>query len=241
MDWIVNIIFLLFGLLALLAGDRSSFSIDKLSGTVLLNSLLAILIFFTILMLLHVIGLFPQSVAAPFMSLLYSSLAGFFTGYAIRLFRIRKKMGALLYQHRSFWTDHAPVLFSIILIIYGLFRTAILTEQAITEIRVTSGLSLMAFGFVIWVLKTVPEFRSKGILLLDREIEWQDVLSWSWKSETVIAVEYIPAGKDWNEGIRQFLTSVPEEERKELETILKSKMDDYSEKRKKRLFPEEKE
>ncbi|TVQ65040.1 MAG: hypothetical protein EA360_10975 [Balneolaceae bacterium] len=238
MNWIVNIIFVLSAILAFYRGQHPGFSFERLTKTTVLNSILGVLLFFTLLMVLHFLGFFPQFIAAPFMIVLYSLIAGFFGGYAWRLYRLRRKMGNLLYQHRTFWTDHAPAIFAVLLIIYGLFRTALLTDQFITGIRITSGLSLMAFGLVIWMLKTVPEFRSWGILLLDKEIGWQTVVSWSWESESVISIEYLGTRKNSEGRIRQFYTSVPEEDRRELELILKSKMEEYSEERKDILFPD---
>lgn len=239
MNWIVNIILVFCILVAFFAGNRSGFTFHSVSSNILLNTMLGVLLFFTLLMILHFFGFFPQSVAAPFMMSFYSLIAGFLAGYSWRLYRLRRKMGVLLYQHRTFWTDHAPVLFAIILMIYGLYRTSLLTEQFVTGIRVTSGLSLMAFGLTIWMLKAVPEFRSKGILLLDREIEWNRIVAWNWQSETVIAIEYVAKNRTDNDRIRQFLTSVPEEDRKELDMVLTSKMDEYAEERKKILFPKE--
>ncbi len=234
--WILTIFLLLIGIGGLYIGSKEWFTIDRLNKTNVLNGALAILIFFTMLMVAFVLGYFPQSIAAPFMMTGYSIIGGFFIGYAYRLFSMRGDAGHSLYQQRSFWIDHAPNLLAAALIIYGIFRTSILTEQPVTGIRLTSGISLMSFGFYCWTLNVVPEFRSRGIIFLDRFIHWREVVAWDWLRESVLKIEYILETENKEESLSQFLTSIPEEERKEVETILKSKMDEYIDFRRKRLI-----
>jgi hypothetical protein len=145
----------------------------------------------------------------------------------------------MLYQHHSFWVDHAPNLLAIAIILFGLYRTAVLTDSAITGIRVTSGISLISFGIFTWTLKAVPEFRSKGVILLDRYILWEEVIAWRWISEDVLGIEYLVEEDKYDERIKEFSTAIPQLERKEIEMILKSKMDEYFEERKKRLLDQE--
>lgn len=237
--WILNLLLLFIFLAGVFSGQQPWFTLHRLNKSNVLNGTLIVLAGFTLLMLLYVLGFFPQSVAAPFMMAIYSLIAGFFIGYAFRLLNLRNKSGRLLYQHRSFWIDHAPNLLAIILIIYGIFRTAVLTDEPITGIRITSGISLISFGIFTWTLKAVPEFRSKGVLLLDRYIRWEEVIAWNWQSESVLEIEYIAQESSKNERIREFLTSIPEDERKEIEMILKSKMDEFDEERKNVLFKED--
>ncbi|MEX0945677.1 MAG: hypothetical protein WDZ38_08360 [Balneolaceae bacterium] len=236
--WILNLFLLSILLLGFFVGKKSYFRLDRLNKITLLNTFLFILILFTVLMLLFVMGYFPQSIAAPFMMTFYSFLTGFFLGYAARLFNFRMATGILLYQHRSFWVDHAPNLLAIILIIYGIYRTALLTDQIVTGIRFTSGISLISFGGFTWMLKVVPEFRSKGVLLLDRFIPWDEILAWRWVSETAIGIEYMANRKNDDERISEFITSVPADEKNELETVLTSKMEEFQEARQKKLFPD---
>lgn len=219
-------------------GQKSWFTLDKLSRDNVLNGSLFVLALFTILMIAYVLGFFPQSVAAPFMMSLYSLIAGFFVGYAFRLYNLRSKSGNILYQNRSFWVDHAPNFLAIILILYGIYRTSILSDFPVTGIRLTSGISLISFGLFSWTLKAVPEFRSKGILLLDQFIHWKQILSWKWHNESVIVIEFFTKKKRGEEQISHFATSIPEDERKELEVVLKSKMEEFEEERNKTLFPE---
>ncbi|MCC5913770.1 MAG: hypothetical protein JJU46_05300 [Balneolaceae bacterium] len=232
--WILTLFLSVLFLIAGFAGNRDWFTLDKLSRENVLNSTLIVLAAFTLLMVAYVLGFFPQSIAAPFMMSLYVSIAGFFIGYGVRLINSRSDAGAILYQHRSFWIDHAPNFLAVGLILYGFFRMAILTDQPITGIRLTSGLSLISFGFFTWTLKAVPEFRSGGLILLDRYIKWPKIISWNWQSESVLSIEYI-VNRDGEDRIRQFATYIPEEERKEIELILKSKMDEYDKERKKVL------
>jgi hypothetical protein len=236
--WILTLFLGVVFLGAAYAGNQNWFTLDRLSQENVLNGALIAFALFTLLMVAYVLGFFPQSIAAPFMMFLYILISGFFCGYGIRLLKVRSEAGGILYQYRSFWIDHAPNFLAIILIIYGIFRTAVLTDLPVTGIRITSGLSLMSFGFFAWTLKAVPEFRSKGLLLLDRMIPWQDVISWRWQNETVLAIEYLVEDPDNDHRIKQFTTFVPADERREIEMILKSKMDEFDEKRKGKLFKE---
>lgn len=235
-------IFIIFLVVVLLgstyAGSLTWFMLDRLNRENVLNAALVILFGFTLLMIAYVTGFFPQNIAASFMMTVYTVISGFFTGYAIRMYRNRIRSGTILYQYRSFWIDHAPNLLSVILLLYGLYRTALLTDQLVTGIRVTSGLSLIAIGIFMWTLKAVPEFRSLGILLLDRHIHWKYVISWHWNSESIVTIEYVAEGQKNDQRIRQFSTAVPDEDRKEIEMVLKSKMGEFAEERQAVLFPE---
>lgn len=223
MTYFISGIIALFGVFF---GYQPYFRIEKLNKNVVLNSLLVVAALFTILMTAFIAGYFPESVAAPFMMVVYSFLAGFFAGYAWRLARLRKAAGSILYVHRSFWIDHAPALAAVMIILYGIYRTSLLLEQPVTGIRLTSGLSLITFGVLGMTIKIVPEFRSKGIFFLDRVIPWKQVIAWHWDSEDVISIEYMyKAGKP-DEHVREFLTTIPAEDRAQIETVLESKMDD---------------
>jgi hypothetical protein len=237
--WILSLFLLFSAIFGAYAGFRNWFRFDQLTKTNVLNATLFILIVFTALMIMYILGFFPQVIAAPFMMTVYSVAAGFFAGFANRLLSYRKKAGTILYQYRSFWIDHAPSLLAIVLILYGLYRTSILTDLPVTGIRVTSGISLMSFGFFTWTLKVVPEFRSKGVLFLDRFIHWKEIIAWSWQSETSIGIEFLDMDKNKGERIKEFYTSIPEEEKKEIEMVLKSKMEEYADERKKILFKDE--
>lgn len=237
--WILSTILLLIFFGCAWVGGRRSFHLDRLTPPLVLNSLLGLLVFFTLLIIANSFGLFPQSVAAPFMMGVYTTIGGFFFGYAFRLYKERTGSGTILYQNRSFWVDHAPNLLAAAIIIFGLYRTSILIDLPVTGIRITSGLSLIGFGLFTWTLKPVPEFRTDGVLILDRRIMWPDVVSWHWQSEEVLAIEFM-AGPNGNEKrIKQFTTAVPATDRKEIEMVLKSKMDEFADERRERMFNSE--
>lgn len=217
-------------------GYSNFFRIEKMNQNAVLNWSLIIFSIFTILIIAHSLGYFSQDAGAWFMMSMYSLITGFFSGYAIRLLKIRGKAGKILYINRSFWTDHAPNLIAILIILYGIYRTSVLINDPVTGIRLTSGLSLMAFGFFGWTLKIVPEFRENGILMFDKIIKWPHLIAWSWDSEEVIMLEYLSNPGSKEEHIRQFLTNIPDDDRIRIEDILKSRMEEFSDERKKILF-----
>ncbi|WP_340103742.1 hypothetical protein [Rhodohalobacter sp. 8-1] len=220
----------------LYTGERPFFQLRKLTTSMVLNISLVVLVFFTALMIAFIVGVFPQSIAAPMMAGLYILLAGFFAGYAFRLYKLRSDSGTILYQNRSFWIDHAPNLLAIGLIVYGIYRTSVLTDLPITGIRFSSGMSLISFGILGWTLKVVPEFRSSGILFLDQFIPWKKVLSWRWHTDDVVLVEYIQSEEKNEDRIKQFVTAIPPDEKKEIELVLKSKMDEFADQRSEELM-----
>lgn len=234
--WIYVLFLIALFIVGVFTGKRPQIRLYKLTPQLVLNTALVVLVVFTSMMIAFVIGILPQYVAAPLMAGLYVFIAGFFGGYAFRLYRARTSGGTILYQNRSFWVDHAPALFAAGLIIYGIYRTSILTPPPVTAIRATSGLSLICFGIFTWTVKVVPEFRSKGILFLDQFISWKKILSWSWHSEDVIMIEYIMMERKSKDRIKQFVTSIPPEEKKQIEMILNSKMDEYADERSKKLM-----
>lgn len=218
------------------SGHRSWFRMERIDRSFLLNLLLIGGGLFTLLMAAYLTGYFPHEVAAPFMMLLYSTAGGFFAGYAVRLMQLRTRAGDILYMHRSFWIDHAPVLAAMLIILFGIYRTSILLEEPVTGIRFTSGVSLIAFGLFAWTVKIVPEFRRKGILFLDRILPWKHVISWSWQSEEVVAVEYLHRAGESDQEVRLLFTAVPAADRKSLESVLKSKMEEHREERERLLL-----
>ncbi|MEX2602513.1 MAG: hypothetical protein WD355_12740 [Balneolaceae bacterium] len=230
-----SIIYLICFVSVLIAGTigyRRQGTIDQITPRFLLNGILMLLLGFTVLMIAWAAGYFTQVIAAPFMMVLYSLTAGFILGSAVRLSSYRLQRGRILYIHRSFWTDHAPNLAAIVLILFGLYRTAVLTELPVTGIRLTSGLSIIAAGLFGWTLRLVPEFRISGILHLDRWIPWSRVIAWRWVSEEALLIEYLQIdGDSESKKIRNFITSIPAGERKKLEYILSSQMDAFREKR----------
>lgn len=232
------LIYLISGFIALAGGYvgiKPWFRFEKLNKAILLNGVLTALTVFTLLMFAWFLGYLSQSTAASLMMFIYSFLTGFFTGVGCRFIRLRKTSGNILYMHRSFWTDHAPQLAAILILLFGLYRTSLLLEQPVTGIRLTSGLSLIAFGFLGLTVRITPEFRTRGILFLDRLTPWKHLLSWSWKTEEVICLEYLYSSDSNRKRIREFLTTIPAEDRRQVETLLTSKLEEFRDEREKSL------
>ena len=160
-----------------------------------------------------------EQIGAAIITNTYASLAGFFAGSAFNQYQTKRNSGDVRYAHRSFLTDHASVIMAIGIILIGIYRTSIFTDLAITPIRVTSGLSFIAFGLWGMTLRLVPEFRQDGIILLDHKIEWENFLNYEWYLEEVIEIEY-----QQNGSIKQFKTSIPPEDQLIVEDLLRSKM-----------------
>ena len=237
--WILYLFLAVVAAAGFYAGREPYIQIEMLSGRKVLHAALSIILLFALLFTAYSIGWFPQEIAAPFMMILYSIAAGFFAGYALRLFTARSNAGSILYQNRSFLVDHAPNFFAIALILYGIYRSSVLTDLPITGIRITSGLSIITFGIFGLTLKVVPEFRTKGIMFLDRMIHWKQLLSWKWISEEVLSVDYFERTSKKEISIKSLVTSVPPEDRKQAEAILKMKLDQFAEERNKDLHPDE--
>lgn len=179
--------------------------------------------------LLHLFGVFSQAAASRTTMGLYILAAGFFTGLGIKLIRIRSEAGNVGYMHRSFWTDIAPNFAAVLLVAFGIYRTGLLFFGPFTGIGITSGLSLVAFGFWGWTLSVVPEFREKGWLLLDEFIEWKRIIAYEWSGEDSLQIDYL--GKNGN--ISSFTTYIPPEDQLIVERLLGKKMKLHEEERKK--------
>ena len=174
---------------------------------------------FTFLIFLFQTGIMIEETGVAIISNFYASLSGFFGGSAFKQYRIKMDFGKIRYAHRTFLSDHAPIIIAIGIILFGLVRTAVFTDLPITPIRITSGLSLMAFGAWGMTIRLVPEFRQNGIILLDYKIYWKEFLNYEWFLEGVIQIEY-----NQNEIIKHFKTSIPPEDQLIIEDLLRSKM-----------------
>lgn len=177
------------------------------------------LVIFTLLMILYRFNIMSEETGAAIITNVYASLAGFFAGSALDQYQTKRSSGTILYANRSFLTDHAAVIMAIGIILFGIYRTALFTDLNITPIRLTSGLSFIAIGFWGMTLRLVPEFRQKGIILLDQLIDWDDFLNYGWYLEEVIEVEY-----EQNEAIKSFKTYIPPEDHLHIEDVLRAKM-----------------
>lgn len=212
-------------------GYRQYLRLEHLNRNNLINTLLVTMIILTLLTIAHWFGFFPQEIAARFTMGLYTAATGFFFGIGSKLMLMKSQAGGIEYMHRSFWIDIAPNLISSLLVAYGIYRTGILTMGPFTGIGITSGLSLIGFGFFGWTLRAVPEFRTNGILILDQFIEWKYVLSYEWFMEGAIRIDYLTSKNK----ICEFNTSIPPEDQLLIERLLGRRIKEHEEERKKQL------
>jgi hypothetical protein len=224
MLWIV-VSAILVSLLSFWGGFKRLLYIDQINPRNLSITLVGAVVLLLILQWMHRIGYFPEAVAGAVMANVYASAFGFVSGAGIEQFQQKKNAGEILFVNRSFWTDIFPSIVGIGIILFGIQRTAILSELPLTPIRVTSGLSIMAIGAYSFTIRLVPEFRAKGIVLLDRFIEWDDFLTYSWYSEEVLEIEF-----KLDDKIKGFKTMIPDEDSIFIEKILSEKIAERLEK-----------
>ncbi len=218
MLWIIITVFIVASISSWL-GYKHLLYLDILTFRRLSLTILIVFSIFIFLEWLHLIGYFPEAVAGAVMANVYASLFGFFAGAAVQQYHQKKNAGVILYVNRSFWTDIFPNFVTIALILFGIYRTSLLSDLPFTPIRVTSGLSIMAVGFYNFTIRLVPEIRKDALILLDRKIDWDDFLTYSWFSDGVIEMEYTLNGK-----IKSFKTMIPNEDQVEIERILTQKI-----------------
>ena len=127
--------------------------------------------------------------------------------------------GNIEYVHQSFLTHILPNLVALALILFGLQRTSLLGELPATPIRLSSGISIMMVGFWGFTIRLVPEMRQRAIIILDRKISWDSLVSYSWFSERVISIEY-----ELNGHIKEFRTMIPDEDHLQTEELLNKKL-----------------
>lgn len=176
-------------------GYHRTLQLNHLTHSRVLNTLLLAVIAVTILSLGHWLGFLSQKLASEIIMGAYSLATGFFAGYGLRLLLLRRKNGGLEYMYRSFWTDIAPNLIFIVLFVFGLYRTGLFQFTHLVPINIISGCSLLAFSFLGWTIRIVPEFRRKGILILDQFIEWPKVISYRWIGEETLQIDYYTDSK----------------------------------------------
>ncbi|NGP88069.1 hypothetical protein [Fodinibius halophilus] len=184
---------------------------------------------FSLLSTAQWLQLISKQLAIQTTMLLYCLIAGFFLGFATKMLQLRKQAKNEEYIHRSFWTQTAPSLIALAIILFGLSRTGLLWLGPYTGIGITSGLSLIGFGCWGFTINVVPEFRRKGILILDQYVPWPKVVSHSWVSEQVLCIEYYNTADE----LTDFTTYIPVEDRYTIEQLLTKKLKEHQEERKK--------
>lgn len=152
---------------------------------------------------------------------LYSIVAGFFSGSGYKLMQLNKKSGHLKYVHQSFWSRVAPNMMIILIMTFGIYKTGLLTLN-FTGVDITSGISLICFGFWGWTLNIVPQFRSDNILFLDQSIDWDNVASYKWVTEESLQIDY------YNKTglLTDFRTFIPPDDQLIVERLLSDKVKD---------------
>lgn len=196
-------------------------------GNLTRGKVFSIVIFiFAILILVgigHYLGWITQTLAAQFTIGIYTIFTGFFIGSGIQNIVKRKKAGAMEYVYRSFVTEILPNLMAVVIVAYGFYRTYLITDHLITGISITSGFSLVGFGFYGWTLRVVPEFRKNGVLLLDRFIPWDKVIAYEWQTEDALTLDYMIE----DNVISDFTTSIPPEDQLNMERLLNHKIKEH--------------
>lgn len=218
MIWTISTAVLVF-LISTWLGTKRYLKLDKITGRRFLFVSILSLLLFLILRYVNDLGYFPQPIAAAFMANLYASISGFFIGAAFDQFKMKKKLGEIEYVNTAFISDLLPNLIALTLIILGIARTSVFDQQPITPISVASGISLMSVGLYAITLRITPELRKKGFVILDREIPWKNLISYSWHQEQVIEMEF-----EHDQTIRIHRSVVATEDEKEIEQILAKKM-----------------
>jgi hypothetical protein len=216
-------------------GFRRLFGLQQLSKSRVINGFILAMIALTVMTAVHWMGYFPQEVAAKFTMFLYTLAAGFFFGFAIKMISLRRKAKNIEYAYRSFWSEAAPAMVAILLIAFGIYRTSGLTLGPFTGIGITSGLSLVGFGLFSFTLNIVPEFRYRGILILDQFVPWKKVVAYNWHSENALQIEYLTPDKK----LTDFTTYIPPDDGIIVERLLAEKLKEHEKERKKMLNKED--
>lgn len=230
MNWFIVVLSALF-IAAGLAGYYRVIQIIHLNRKRVFGGFLILLFVLTLMTAASWFGIFTQNVAIRVTMAMYTIAAGFFVGYSAKMVQLRRKSSQLEYMYRSTWIDVAPNLVAVALFVFGIFRTGIITGGPFTGIGITSGISLISFALLGWTVHIIPEFRHKGILLLDQYIKWKKVVTFDWVSENTLRVEYVVQ----NGKLSEFRTYIPDEDKSIIERILREKIDENKEARKELL------
>lgn len=215
-------------LLSFWMGYRRILRLQHLNQRRVINSFIGAMLILTLISAGQWMDLISQNIAAHFTMFLYCLVAGFFFGFAIKMVFLKQRVTEIKYVYRSFWTDAAPNIIAILIIVFGIYRTGILQLGPYTGIGITSGLSLLGFGFWGLTVKIVPEFRDKGILILDQCVFWKKVVAYRWESENVLLIEYYTQ----DDKLTDFTTFIPPEDELVIERLLAKKLKEYHQDRK---------
>ena len=228
------ILYILLGLAFLLsfwAGFRRMVRLQHLTQRRVINGFIGAMIILTLMTLGQWLGWLPQEISAEFTMVLYALTAGFFSGFAVKMVVVKQRAKQTEYVYRSFWTEAAPAILAILIVAFGLYRTGLFTFGPYTGIGISSGISLVGFGFWGFTVKIVPEFRREGILILDQFVPWNKVVAYRWESENVLQIDYYTD----DEKLTDFTTYIPPEDELVIERLLGRKLKEHEEDRKKMM------
>lgn len=200
-------------------GYKRLFFLYQVTIRRLLLCIILSLVVYSSLLLLFNLEFLSEAVAGAIITNVYTSVFGFFSGSSIEQYKARIRSGAILYCNRTFISEYIPVIIALAMVLFGIYRSALFSELPITPIRISSGLSLLSIGIWGITLRPVPEFRTKGIVLLDSIIDWNNMLSYQWYTEDIIEIEYTQ-----DDSIRSFKTLIPPEDQLSIERLLSKKM-----------------
>jgi hypothetical protein len=212
-------------------GYKQIVCIQHLTLSRIVNTFLIAMILLTTMAVLQWVEVLSPGVASTIIMHLYCGLGGFFFGFAFKMIRLRREAKKIYYVYRSFWTEAAPNLVAILLIAFGLFRTAIFTFGPYSGISITSGISLVGFGIWGLTIRIVPEFRYRGIIILDQLILWKRVVSYHWASENILQIEYFTTANK----LTDFTTYIPPDDQLQIERQLGKKLREFEEDRRKEM------
>ena len=226
--YLIVILLVVAFLLSFWMGYRRILRLQYLNRRRVLNGFVSAMVLLTLISAGQWLELISKDLAAHFTMFLYCLAAGFFFGYAFKMISLKQAISKTEYVYRSFWTDAAPSIIAILIIAFGIYRTGLLQLGPYTGIGITSGLSLLGFGFLGLTIKIVPEFRDKGILILDQCVSWKHVVAYRWESENVLLIEYYTGG----DKLTDFTTYIPPEDELQIERLLAKKLKEYHQDRK---------
>lgn len=209
-------------------GYKRLVKFQHLSRRRVINGFIAAIILLTLMTIGQGLGIVSEEIAAQFTMVLYICVAGFFCGFATKMIMLRQEAESTEYIYRSFWTEVAPNLLALLLVVFGLYRTGLFTFGPYTGIGITSGISLLGFGLLGFTLRVVPEFRRKGVLILDQFVPWEQVVSFQWESDNVLQIDYYRS----DDKLTDFTTFIPDEDKLHVEQLLAEKLKRYEQERK---------
>ncbi len=221
---VAHIILTLAGVIGLFVGYQQWICFENLTRKkvlILFSSLVLVIVASGLLTTLNVIH---RSTAELVTAGLYLLFAGFFLGTTSKLFVFLYRSGPVEYRQSNTLIRFIPNLLALLIIGYGIYRTHLFSPYPIHLLSWSSGTSLICFGIYGWRLKVIPEFRERGLLILDQRIPWQQMIGYEWHTEESICIEY----RRSSEHISEIKTGVPSKDQLFLERLLRNKMDEYS-------------